>query len=1192
MQRDKRGRFVKKAHDGTIITLDGKSYKVKSGATQAFTSNPGQYSTFNDWFASDAGAPFREEQVVTGGSTDDVTGGSTGGSTGTYQPNLNLTGSLNFGTSGFNTGFGTGSTFGNQSFAPKSVDYFMNQAAANAPVRYTTVHGSYVDENGIILNSSDIFFHPEKYKHDPTLMVTPNYLSLTSLNNAIANQSHYGGGTSGSGDGTGDGTGDEQEQSAGMNWLQDKFKGLGEGLSKAVSSIDKTKLANFLELTRAGIGIATNNKIAERALEAEKPFLQDVSESHRSVYGDYRSQVQGEKAAAQLRNMASKPLTSDGALQQQMMMEAQIKGQEYIDQGNAKDDAMRRQTQEVAWQQEKENQQQRQAVAMQNRQAMLMSEKNKTQIENMRDSANYSQVVEQYLGAQEKRLRSEGVEQDYYQDYYNDALVQNDVYANFRDGLTATQKAMIDTYQTSGTEGLTKYLNDNKLTESDWIQTQRILNNEVIRRKAALKGATINPASLNGAPSNTYGIFGSGTSLFKKGGTVYRARLTKRTRDNDRTARSLESSRKIAARFLEKAIDSLYTYDDVELIAKPKKSKKRKYQAGGGLPFVGFTPVFATSEKGAPAATTKAEKEDKDDLTTKDILTLLKDMDGLPSDMQIIVSSLQNFALQDKMDPLGLSSSSDIASRYISLMNKIKVAKFNREEYNNAFNQLKSNGGLTELAITSEGMLIGTNAEGDFEYFTPEEASKGEPGKEGYQLLTNSNLLYLRANSLDAAFNQKLTSVAQTGIGIEAVNKLITDAISNLGSSSSSEEGYAKTKQGELIQGLEDFLKAAQASGGAFDGTVNDLYKGKYLTKSQAEQAKKAMQYIYSTLPSNAKALLKVKSDGSESGALKLIETLVTSKESTQTQFDVDLVGGKSHKSTTSTSGKDGTDLETSLPLNVLKNVGGVDTYLDIDRGDGIHMSVRGTQFNLIKTPNGEPISDTSLSNMLQQSGLQSIVKDMRNIQFGDQKISPEALSFITYNNTGVTRANLPIKADGSVNLALLEAYEKAERELDLSEDKSPDKRREVYEQYGITSLLNADGTYNQSKFAPFIVTEGYTTDALSGIKESDFVVEYRGNTDAAVSLMQKSLAVGTGKNVVTPEIDEFSWFNPADWFGWTDTVFKGVVYIPITNNVNTAVFGANQSLDYDEAMSQEEKYQNFEKMSHQRSTDASVLNI
>ena len=1056
-------------------------------------------------------------------------------------------------------------------------------------IRYNYKDGLIVDELGNVLSVKDVS-DTNKYLRDYTLQVNPNFLgstytdlSIPSLNSSAAS-------------GTVTGTNPQEEvQSAGMN-LKDPDKKLGQNLVKGFTSIDRTKLADFLELTRAGIGVAVNNKIADRALEAEKPFLQDISESHRSVYGDYRSQIQGEKTAAQLRNMVSKPLTSDGALQQQMMMEAQIKGQEYIDQGNAKDDAMRRQTQEVAWQQEKENQQQRQAVAMQNKQAVLMSEKNKAQIKNMRDSANYSQVVEQYLGAQEQRLRNKGAEQDYYQEYYDDALVTQDVWNNYRDGLTEGQKALVNTYLTQGSTGVTEYIGTDETRKSDWITLQQIMNNEVIKRKAALKGVYVNPSSLNKPSTNQYGVFGSGTNLFtyKKGGTVYKARLSKRTRDNDRGARSLESSRKIAARFLEKAIDSLYTYDDVELVAKPKKKKKRKYQAGGGLPFVGFTPVFATSERGATttsASKTKADKEDKDDLTTKDILTLLKDMDGLPSDMQLIVSSLQNFALQDKMDPLGLSSSSDIASRYISLINKVKVAKFNKDEYNNAFNQLKGNGGLHELAITSEGMLIGTNKEGDFKYFSPEDISKGKHTESGYSLLTNSNLLYLRANSLDAAFNHKLTTFAQNGIGIETINKLINDSISNLGSMQDSQEGYVKTKNGELIKGLQEFYKAMDASGGKFDGTINDLYKYKYLTKSQAEQAKKAMQYVYQTLPENAKSLLKVKSDGSDAGAIKLIETIISSKESTQAQLDIDLVGGKTH-SKTSTSGKDGTDLETSLPLNVLKNVGGVDSYLDIDRGDGIHMSVRGTQFNLIKTPNGEPISDTSLSSMLQQSGLQSIVKDMRNIQFGDQKISPEALAFITYNNTGITRANLPIKADGTVNLALLEAYEKAERDIDLSGDKSPENVKSVYEQYGITSLLNADGTYNQSKFAPFMVTEGYTTDALSGVKESDFVVEFKGNTDAAVALMQKSLAVGSGKNVTTPEIDEFSWYNPADWFGWTDTVFKGVVYIPITNNVNTAVFGANQSLDYDEALAQEEKYQNFEKMSSQRSTDASLLNI
>lgn len=828
---------------------------------------------------------------------------------------------------------------------------------------------------------------------------------------------------------------------------------------------------------------------------------------------------------------------------------------------------------------------------MQNRQAMLMSEKNKSQIENMRDSANYSQVIAPYLAGIEQRLRQKAVKQDYYQDYYDEALVNSDVWHNYSEGLTPKQLELRDLKNSEGITAVEAYVNEHPEYKTDWNQLNAVMKQQAIIRTAALQGVTIDPKVFGSTTPNSTDLFNSGTNYFpinKKGGTIYKAKLTKRTKDNDRTSRSVESSKKIAARFLEKAMDSLYTYDQVELVAKPKK--KRKYQAGGGLPFVGFTPVFATSETGTPkVADTKKSKEA--DLTTKDILELLKDMDGLPVDESLIVSALQNFHMNKQDDPLGIMSSSDLASQYLSIIHKIKTAKFNKDEYNNAFNQLKGNGGLSELAVTSEGMLIGSNGEGEFEYFTPEEAAKGSHMEKGYQLLTNSNLLYLRANSTDAAFNHKLITVAQNGVGMETINKLIFDSIANLGNSVYSEEGYTKTKQGELLGGLEDFYKAAQASGGAFDGTVNDLYKYKFLTKTQAEQAKKAMQYIYNTLPSNAKALLKVKSDGSETGALKLIETLITSKETNQHQFDLDLVGGKSHKSTNSTT-KDNSDLETSLPLNVLKNIGGVDSYLDIDRGDGIHMSVRGTQFNLIKTPNGEPISDTSISSMLQESGLQSIVKDMRNIQFGDQKLTPEALSFITYNNTGVTRANLPIKPDGSVNLDLLETYEQAEKDIDLSGDKSPENVKAIYEKYGITSLLNADGTYNQSKFAPFMVTEGYTTDALSGIKESDFVVEYQGNTDAAVALMQKSLAVGTGKNITTPDVDTFSWYNPADWFGWTDRIFKGVLYIPITNNVNTAVFGANQSLDYDEALAQEEKYQNFDRMSNQRSTDASLLNI
>ena len=978
----------------------------------------------------------------------------------------------------------------------------------------------------------------------------------------------------------------EQDKSSGMN-LKDKLKNFD--YSKIFNSDTASTLS---ELFRTGLGISLNNKIAQRSLDAEIPLLQDTLEQQRNVYGNYRALTQGEKNAAQIRNLASKPQTSDGALQQQMMLDAQSKAQEYINQGLQQDDALIKQTKENALVQNQQNQQQRLATAMANRQAMLKTNQNKTNILNMRDSANFSQNIIPILANREQQLKTKNAENKRNEILFKESLLKDEVWNNYSEGLSEEQKTLKDKYLHEGYEAVQKYIKENDLS-SEWLQLQQIMNGEIAKQKGLLYGVDIESPYRD--LTDPYKMW-TGSQFQKQGGTIYKARLVARTKDKDRNAKAIESSKKIAARFLEKAMDSLYTYDSVELIAKPSKS--RKYQAGGAIPFVSTAPINAatpTKTSASPTPTTEVKKNSqKDDgLTSKDLFQLVEKLDGLPADMQVIFNSLASFQVQGAGDPLGLATSSNIESKYLNILSQLKMANFNKKEYDQAYEKLSSNGGLEELAITSEGMLIGTNKEGDFQYYSPEEVVKGKNQKEGYQLLTNSNLLYLRANSPDAAFNHKLTTVAQNGIGIKQVMELMQATINNLGTNESSQEGFVSTQKGQVITGLQAFQEAVQKSGTKFVGTVNDLYKYKHLTKSQAEQAQKAMQFVYQALPNSAKALLKVKSDGSDNGALKLIEQLFAAKINNVSHLELDLQAGDTKSKTSGNgSGKDDDKLKTSLPLNVQKDIGGSTTQISIDRGDGIHISVRGTQYNLVTTPNGEAIMDTSLAGMLSKSGLQGIIKDLKNIQFGDQKISPEVLSKITYNNTGITRAILPINADGSVNFSLLDAFEKAEREIELSDNNSVENKKAIFTKHGLNELLNEDGSYNQKKLAPFILAEGYTTDSLSGLKESSFVKEYKGDEDAAVDIIKRSLTIGEGKNAKEPEIDTKSWYNPADWFGMTDTIFKGVVYIPITNNVNAAVQGANQNLDYDEAMVQEEKYQNFDKVANQKSTNSSVLNI
>ena len=1044
-------------------------------------------------------------------------------------------------------------------------------------IRWNYKDGLMVDENGKVITAMDTA-NPN-YILDRTLSVTPNFLedthtkfnvpSLNASTNSISANTQM--------------TPVEipkEDPSAGMNLTGDKSGKNSDTKGLNIKPFDRTKMADFIELTRAGITAAVNNKIADRALEAEKPFLQDVSESHRSVYGDYRSKIEGEKAAAKLRNMASKPLTSDGALQQQMMMEAQIKGQEYIDQGNAKDDALIRQTKEVAWQQEKENQQQRMAVAMQNKQAMLMSEKNKAQIENMRDSANFSQVVSPLLSAKEQRLRNEGAEQEYYQDYYDDALVQNDVYATFRDGLSETQKALINTYQTSGGDGVTKYITDNKLTENDWIQTQRILNNEVLRRKAALKGAYINPSVYTQPAGSQFGMFGNyGTNLFtfKKGGTVYKTKISKRTKDNDRGSKSISTSKKIAARFLEKAMDSLYTYDQVELIAKPKK--KRKYQAGGGLPFVGFTPVFATSEKGAPAKATKETKEEKNaDLTTKDILTLLKDIDGLPSDINAIQSLMSDFVISDKMDPLGLDSSSSIAARYMSLIGKIKIAKSNKEWYDKAYEKLRDKNALNELAVDSRGSFIGMNRDGDFARFTAEQIAAGDVGD--YQMLTNSELLNIRANTPLAPFDANIIMEAANGIGMDQVTDHINKVIQNLGSDKTQTQVFGDQSK-EVLAGLRQLQYAAQEVGQ--DLSISQLYEASVFTESQAQQANLALNYLYQTLPANMRSLLFAKA-GSAEGAQQLIKSLVDSKLSKTTKLEFS-PKNKPGSSSSSSSKKTGNILVDGLELSpaqmLQQGFGERESILIQDKSSGgIHVEAITMP---VTNKGGDPVGATTLEGIAtsQYGGM----LDFSNASMGGKTIPFEGRRNIAVDGSKIYSMYLPIDQDefikGNIvpDIALIDKVNTINRQIKEKQITDANVINQMYVDAGLPVYLNGDGTVVPQYYRRFGVLNGTALDNAFGkdFVGSDYLKEIDDEDiiNGALDIMN----YGRSKEDRV-EYDAKNFFNFGGLLGEYDSVYQGTIFIPMSNDIFLGIAGSGNTITSTDANNLEAKQQQQRRVS------------
>ena len=617
-----------------------------------------------------------------------------------------------------------------------------------------------------------------------------------------------------------------------------------------------------------------------------------------------------------------------------------------------------------------------------------------------------------------------------------------------------------------------------------------------------------------------------------------------------------------------------------------------KFDQGGITPpYVAYQPVIVSDKRTSAiqeeaAAAKVASDADKGKLTSKDLYTMLKEkLKGLPSDVDVAMWKLQSVEESLNLDFFHDFTSS-VENRYLNALQTMNKLTFSREQYDKALDNVKSNGGLNEAAIDQYGQVYMTNGK-DYKLMSPEEAKQS-----GWKQMTNQDLLYLRANDPSLSGKDEILNVVNNGIGISQVTKMIQDSIGNLGTNSSSETAYATTQQGQLIQGLNDFIKAAQETG-QYDASIEDLYKAQIINKTQAQQAQQAIAYIYKTLPQNAKSLLKTRTEGgTDKEALSLVSTLVLSKTSEEKSFTADLEGGPTKKSMSkdaNAGSKDDTELKTSLPLQIMQDMGGSDLApVTIDKGDGVQMSVYGSFFSAINDKKGEPIVNTSLQNMLAQSGLQDIVKNARSITFGDQKLTPEQLSKITYNNTGIVRADLPVNEDGTVKLSVLDDFNAAMNEIKGLGNASKEQVEAIKAKYHLDQYLKDDGTPDPKHTAPFMLTEGYTTEK-NGIEDTAYVKHIKNPTDDQIQLIKDSLTVGTGKDAKVPDIDTFDWYNPFDWFG-TENIYKATVYIPISTNVGAAVRGGNQNLDYNEALKYEMKYRNFQRMNDAKTTSADVL--
>lgn len=623
-----------------------------------------------------------------------------------------------------------------------------------------------------------------------------------------------------------------------------------------------------------------------------------------------------------------------------------------------------------------------------------------------------------------------------------------------------------------------------------------------------------------------------------------------------------------------------------------------KMQSGGGMPpFTYYTPVTVADTSGVAESqeTEKASSTDstKGQITDKDLLEMVGKIDGLPNDMNDLVTSLSRFYQMDNLFSRGRVDTSQLSGRYLSALRKLKIANFNKKEYDKAYEKVNQQGGLSEIAITDNGRVVVQDKDGGIQQISSQEYLNN---RDQYRALTNSNLLYLRAHSPEFSFSNEILSVVENGIGIPTITKIIEDAIGNLGTNTISKQGYSYKKEGQILKGIE-ILQEAANKGVSLEGmSLDGMYKNQLLTKDQYSQAKQAIQYIYDTLPSNAHTLLEVKSGNTENpraGALDLIANLVISKTNNTVEFDTDIQTDLNPDGTKkSTSSQD--DTKSNPLLNIVQGIGGEKSRLNINAGNNVEMSVDGLAYSP-QDQDGKHIKETSLENMLFNSGMIGVASQNGYITFGDQVLDPSHYKDVVYRGTGVTRVVLPSRlVDGKTvpDFSIMEDWLNAQKEInqipnDISIEERQKREGEILYNHGLLELLDpTTGRPNYDRFSLFAVADAYGTSKDDVIKDSQFVEEV---VDADDSLYQEiNRALFDKEN--PSELDQFNIFNPFDWFGNYDRIYKAAVYIPLSNNKLQAITAYGDQVKYGTAQQQEANYQRWLKRQQAGSTSAGNL--
>lgn len=495
------------------------------------------------------------------------------------------------------------------------------------------------------------------------------------------------------------------------------------------------------------------------------------------------------------------------------------------------------------------------------------------------------------------------------------------------------------------------------------------------------------------------------------------------------------------------------------------------------------------------------------------------------------------YSFLDQMEAVIMNAYDPITGKVNYASYKLMLPQLSRireegKAFEEARKKMEANGAIDEVAVSDRGQVYVVDPDMGIVKRSVSELQGDE------YLLTNGELAKARATNPIAAWNTDFTQTIANSTSTQAITKYILDSINKLGKAQTSGEQFTDADD-DVISGAQVLTQMIKGNKGFAQTTVD--------AETQKQQAKYALGYLASMMPSNMMTILQLRAQRQGVDVIDLMDSLIQSTTSTKATQNTTFKGA----GTGDGSQADENSKIKLTPATALYT-GRVPIMPNYQLSYGTSNTFTGEAqiSNLVDASNNNLKAGALLTDFY--PGDMKSMFDTTNIVMGNVKIDNP--NMIRVKDSSMAIIELPIDqqaaAEGVIrpDLSQLTNKDMADTRIRNEHATTPEEINKIYRECGLNPKYDANGNELTQNYIRFAVVKGY-------IDENTLDKQAKVDDDSWENYLAKV------KNDATD-----SWLKSlykADKIE-VDDLYEGNIYMPmITNNgmYRNAAMGAFNNL-------------------------------